>query len=112
MEPPSLTSCGTVGSHHILCNDLFRIFQVDDWTIKLTLREYLVMLKLSCGQPVPEQLLIEAVYGAEQAPTNEEPLGRLLERLRKKLRPCGLVIRRITRHGYLLTSQDEKAVAR
>ena len=107
---PSLTSCDTVGSHHIFCNDIFRTFQVDEWTIKLTLSEYLVMLKLSGGQPVPVQLLIDAVYGNEQPPTSKEPLNRLLERLRKKLRPCGLVIRRITRHGYLLTSQEEQAV--
>jgi hypothetical protein len=108
---PSLTSCGTVGSHHIFRNDIFRIFQVDEWTIKLSLREYLVMLKLTCGGPVSEQLLLEAVYGIEQAPANEEPLSRLLERLRKKLRPCGLVIRRITRHGYLLTTNEEQTVA-
>jgi DNA-binding winged helix-turn-helix (wHTH) protein len=69
------------------------------------------MHKLVCGQPVSKQFLVEAVYGTEQAPTSEEPLGRLLERLRKKLRPCGLVIRRITRHGYLLTSQEEQTVA-
>jgi hypothetical protein len=106
---PSLISCGTVGSHHIFRNDTFRILQVDEWTIKLSLREYLAMLKLTGGQPVSAQLLIEAVYGATQTPANEEPLGRLLERLRKKLRPCGLVIRRITRHGYLLTGQEEQS---
>jgi hypothetical protein len=107
---PSLTSCGTVGSHHIFCNDIFRTFQVDEWTIKLSLREYLVMHKLTCGQPVSAQLLLQEVYGNEQAPANEEPLSRLLERLRKKLRPCGLVIRRITQHGYHLTSQEEHTI--
>jgi hypothetical protein len=86
---PSLTSCGTVGSHHIFCNDIFRTFQVDEWTIKLSLREYLVMHKLTCGQPVSVQLLLQEVYGNEQAPANEEPLGRLLERLRKKLHAKG-----------------------
>ena len=110
MEPP-LISCGTIGSHNILRNDLFRVFQVDEWTIKLSLKEYLIMLHLISGEPVTEDLLIEAAYGSEQTSTHEEPLSKHLERLRKKLRPCGLVIRRITQHGYLLVNGEEGTVA-
>jgi hypothetical protein len=109
---PQFISCGAIGPHRIFRNDLFRIFRVNEWIIKLSLSEYLIMMHLVSGELIPEHTLVQAIYGDVETASHAEPLCKHLDRLRKKLRPCGLIVRRITQHGYLLACLQEETITR
>jgi DNA-binding response OmpR family regulator len=103
---PQFVDCGIIGSYRILRNDLRRTFQVNEQTIKLTLSEYLVMVELIERERVDTLKLMRIVYSGEDVAPNEEAFHKFLNRLRKKIRTGGLVIRRITGYGYLLDSEE------
>jgi DNA-binding response OmpR family regulator len=103
---PQFVDCGIIGSYRILRNDLRRTFQVNEQTVKLTLSEYLVMMELIGRERVDTLKLVQIVYSDEDVAKHEGPFNKFLNRLRKKLLPCGLVIRRITGYGYLLDSEE------
>lgn len=105
---PQFIDCGTIGSSHISRNDIHRTFLVNEQTVKLSLSEYLVMIELLEREKVATHTLMELVYSCENASDHEEPFSKLLNRLRKKLRSCGLVIRRVSGFGYLLDSEEEQ----
>lgn len=104
---PQFIDCGVIGSYRIFRSDLRRAVQVNEQTIKLTLNEYLVMMELIERERVETLRLMRIVYSGEDVAPYEEAFHKFLNRLRKKIRPCGLVIRRITGYGYLLDSEEE-----
>ena len=105
---PQFVDCGIIGSYRIFRNDIRRTFQVNEQTVKLTLSEYLVMMELIERERVDTLKLMKIVYSDEDVVKHEKPFNKFLNRLRKKLLPCGLVIRRVSGYGYLLDSEEGK----
>jgi len=104
---PQFIDCGVIGSYRILRSDLRRAVRVNEQTIKLALSEYLVMVELIERERVETFRLMRIVYSDESVASNEAAFHKFLSRLRNKIRPCGLVIRRIGGYGYLLDSEEK-----
>ena len=82
---------------------------VDEHPVECSRLEYLIVKLLLPGRLVTDQRLIQEVYRSTNLALYIEPLGKHIERLRKKLQPCGLVIPRVSKYGYLLHSVDEQS---
>jgi len=102
--------CGTIGAHQIFRNDALRVLQVDERFVKFSQTEYFIIKPLASGEALSNQVLIQAVYGSGPISLHEGPFSKHIERLRKKLLPCGLILHRITRFGYLLRCAEDEPI--
>lgn len=108
MDPRRLF-CDTIGSHALMCDDGAMKLFVDEHPVECSRLEYLIVKLLLPGRLVTDQRLVQEVYRSTNLALYIEPLGKHIERLRKKLQPCGLVIPRVSKYGYLLHSVDEQS---
>lgn len=110
MDPQRLF-CDTIGSHVLLCDDGAMKLFVDTYAVECSRLEYIIVKLLLPGRLVTDFRLVQEVYRSTEVALYVEPLGKHIERLRKKLQPCGLAIPRVAKYGYLLHSMDEQPLA-
>ena len=106
MDPQRLF-CDTIGSHALRCDDGAMKLFVDEHPVECSRLEYVIVKLLLPGRLVTDRRLVQEVYGSTNPALYVEPLSKHIDRLRKKLQPCGLVIPRVAKYGYLLHSMDE-----
>ncbi len=99
----TLISCPPIGSHSLQRNDESRLLIVDHLVIKFTLREYrLLLLLLSCMPTSDTSLIQEALLSSEDASSQRQSIDKYIDKIRSKLQPSGLTIRRVSKYGYIL----------
>jgi two-component system, OmpR family, response regulator len=108
MDPQRLF-CDMIGPHALMCDDGAMKLFVDEHPVECSRLEYRIVKLLLPGRLVTDQKLVREVYGSANLALHIEPLSKHIERLRKKLQPCGLAIPRVSKYGYLLHSTDEQS---
>ena len=97
--------CSSIGTDVIQRNDIKRIVVVDH-TICLAFSptEFKLLVPLLSGQMMVDNELSYAATGCDIEQWKRANLKRYIDKLRSKIRPAGLDVGRIQRHGYVLLS--------
>lgn len=102
-----LVACPSIGTHSIRRSDKNRTVVIDSLLLRFSPTEYLLLKLLLSGQAVSEVYLIQEAFSCEMSPSVRENLDKHIDKIRSKLRPSGLDVRRVTKYGYILLAVDE-----
>ena len=103
----SLVDSPSIGNHRIQRSDKNRALVIDALLLKFSPTEYLLLKPLLSGQAVSEHQLVQDAFSCEMSPALRENLDKHIDKIRSKLRPSGLDVRRVTKYGYILLAIDD-----
>lgn len=100
--PADFVASPAIGLHRIYrCDDLNALV-IDERMVKFTKMEYRLLVPLLAGRQVEDSELIQAAFACAPDPQIRKNVSKYIDKIRGKIRLCGLDVHRITRYGYLL----------
>jgi DNA-binding response OmpR family regulator len=91
-----------IGSHRIYRCDALNALVIDERMVKFTRMEYRLLVPLLAGRQVEDAALVQAAFACSPDPQVRKNVSKYIDKIRGKIRLCGLDVHRITRYGYIL----------
>lgn len=102
------TRSATIPGHVLAAHDDQRVLVVDGYPVRFSPLEYRVMHALldQIQIPVPFATLAQAAFALDADTLTRRALDKHIDRIRSKLRPCGLTVLSVKTYGYVLLHMD------
>ncbi len=100
--PADFIASPAIGSHRIYRCDALNTLVIDERMVKFTRMEYRLLIPLLAGRQVEDAELVQAAFACAPDQQILKNVSKYIDKIRGKIRLCGLDVHRITRYGYLL----------
>ncbi len=103
MSSSDFVKSSAIGEHNIRRCDKGRMVMIDNKIVlSFSPTEYKLLLPLLTGLSAKDDALVNDALGYNIATWSRKNLDKYIDKIRSKLRPTGLDVRRVTGHGYIL----------
>ena len=103
MSSSDFVESSAIGEHNIRRCDKSRLVMIDNAKVlSFSPTEYKLLLPLLSGLSAKDDTLVNDALGYSIATWPRKNLEKYIDKIRSKLRPAGLDVRRVTGYGYIL----------